>query len=140
MLVVMVVLIVLIIISLVFLMRSVTKENDMDYETELSKLSDDAKLHYSTELLAFIDQLIEVEINNKIKGELIMNKPINIVNADDAVRDISNTVFHALDTGTFSEENGQTILNPKYIMTYITRRSLLMYLTYASKHNKSIVV
>ncbi len=115
--------------------RKTTEESPA---AELTKLGDDARLHFSSELLKFIDDLITVEINNAVKTEILTGEKINIRIADDAVRDIAKTVYEALDNRVISE-NGETILNPTYIMTYITRRSLLMYTTFAVEFNKSIV-
>lgn len=115
--------------------RKATEESPV---AELTKLGDDARLHFSSELLKFIDDLITVEINNAVKTEILTGEKINIRIADDAVRDIAKTVYEALDSRVISE-NGETILNPTYIMTYITRRSLLMYTTFAVEFNKSIV-
>lgn len=139
MLILILVFILLIIISIFGLVKYNNRKSIEESPTkELTKLGDDARLHFSTELLKFIDDLISVEINNSVKSEILTGEKINIRIADDVVRDISKTVYNALDNRILSE-NGESILNPKYIMTYITRRSLLMYTTFAVEFNKSIV-
>lgn len=138
MLILILILLIGLILSTIGLIRYTTIKNTMDTETEFTKLSDDARLHFSKELLNFIDELIEVEINNKLKAELIMGKEVDIRLADDAVRDIAKTVYEAIDSEIYSSTKG-SIINPKYVMTYITRRSLLMYVTYVREHNKSIL-
>ena len=138
MIILIILLIILLLISIGGLIRYTSKKNEDKIDVEYKKLSDDARLHYSVELLNFIDTLIEVEINNSLKTELIVGKKVDIRCSDDAVRSIAQTVFDAVDKKVYSSE-GESILNPKYIMTYITRRTLLMYITYATEHNKSIV-
>ena len=139
MLIIIFILLIAIIITTVVMIRSLNKKSEVTSSEEIDKLDNDAKLHFSKELLAFIDNLIEIEINNKIKDSLILRKKIDIRDADADINAIADIVYKALDKKIYINNN-ETILNVEYIMTYITRRTLLLYMTIATEHNKGLLV
>lgn len=138
MLIVLFILLIAIIVSIIFMIRSLNKKSEITSSEEIDKLDNDAKLHFSKELLLFIDNLIEIEINNKLKDEILLHKKIDIREADVDINAIADTVYQALDKKIYSNDN-ETILNVEYIMTYITRRTLLLYMTIATEHNKGFI-
>jgi hypothetical protein len=116
-----------------------TKNKSLSSTTqEIDKLSNDARLHFSNDLLQFIDNLILIEINNKLKDDLILHRRIDVRSADEMAKDISETVFNALDKNLYKNQN-ETILNTNYIMTYITRRTLLTLMTAITEHNSTVL-
>lgn len=138
MLLIIIVLFVFLIICNIFLMRYTKNKSLSSATQEIDKLSNDARLHFSNDLLQFIDNLILIEINNKLKDDLILHRRIDVRSADEMAKDISETVFNALDKNLYKNQN-ETILNTNYIMTYITRRTLLTLMTAITEHNSTVL-
>ena len=86
------------------------------------------RMEYTNQLLILIDTMITVEIINEKKGEILLNKKEKNIDADEVIKNISDTVFNGISPNVVIHPDN--ILTSKYIMKYIQKRTVYMVLSY----------
>lgn len=107
----------------------------LDISKNKPTLPIDKQLQYTTDLLAFIDSLVEIELINEKRFSLLLGDKDKNLDFDTVIKNISTRVFESFDKRIFVESDN--ILTSEYLSSYIQKRTIVVYLGYIQQNVSS---
>ncbi len=108
------------------------REEEISKKEQELKSDDSTKLQFTKDLLEFIDSLVDTELINSKRFELILDSVSNErkpkVDIDNSIKEISTNVFDAIKPQIY--DSPYSILKQEYLMKYIQKRSFLACMAY----------
>lgn len=92
------------------------------------ELDIDDRLTYTEHLLTFIDNMIEFEVINEKRFELILGQSDKNLDIDKVLKNVSTKVYESIEKNVYTDPNN--ILTSKYIMEYIQKKTFIACMSY----------
>ena len=93
------------------------------------------RLQFTNDLLEFIDKLIDVELLNNKRFDIILDEVNNTrkpsIDVNESLTEISTTVFEAIKPDIFVTP--YSVLTEDYLMKYIQKRTFIKYMVYLNE-------
>lgn len=93
------------------------------------------RLEFTNDLLEFIDKLIDVELLNNKRFDIILDEVNSTrkpsIDVNESLTDISTTVFEAIKPDIFVTP--YSVLTEDYLMKYIQKRTFIKYMVYLNE-------
>lgn len=138
---------------LFYLYKKIDKEKKEDREIYLSRIDElrnevssyedleepvsdkllSIRIEGQNKLLDFIDDMIQLEVITVFRDKLLLDKPLNIMNADEDLKLISKNIFDGLKKDIILDIDN--ILTSEYLITYINKKTIYIYLNTFKNNN-----
>ena len=99
------------------------------------ELDIDDRLTYTEHLLSFIDNMIEFEVVNEKRFELILGQYDKNLDIDKVLESVSTRVYESIEKNVFTDPNN--ILTSKYIMEYIQKKTFIVCMQYVQNNTNN---
>lgn len=106
-----------------------------DLHDSIPKLDIDDRLTYTEHLLSFIDNMIEFEVVNEKRFELILGQYDKNLDIDKVLESVSTRVYESIEKNVFTDPNN--ILTSKYIMEYIQKKTFFVCMQYVQNNTNN---
>lgn len=90
------------------------------------------RLNYTKDFCAFIDEMINQEIINIRRFEILLNQPNKNLDVDNVIKEVSSKVFNSIKKELFDDPNN--IVTREYLMSYIQKRTVVFYINYINNN------
>ena len=110
-------------------------ENITDIQSNNPNMKMDERLHYTKELLDFIDTLIFDELVNQKRFDIFTKKHSKNLDFDTVIKDVSTNVFESLKSDIFLDPN--VIITENSLMRYIQKKTFIYYFSYIEQNVSS---
>ena len=110
-------------------------ENITNIQSNNPNMKMDERLHYTKELLDFIDTLIFDELVNQKRFDIFTKKHSKNLDFDTVIKDVSTNVFESLKSDIFLDPN--VIITQNSLMRYIQKKTFIYYFSYIEQNVSS---
>lgn len=93
------------------------------------------RLAFTTDFLDMITTLINIEIVNQKRFQLLLNQESKNIDYDKTISEVATAVFNAIKKEFFLESDH--ILTEQYLMSFIQKNTTLVYLQFLNEHGIS---
>lgn len=90
------------------------------------------RLNYTKDFCTFIDEMINQEIINIRRFEILLNQPNKNLDVDNVIKEVSSKVFNSIKKELFDDPNN--IVTREYLMSYIQKRTVVFYINYINNN------
>lgn len=90
------------------------------------------RLNFTTEFLDMITTLINIEIVNHKRFQLLLGQETKNIDYDKTIKEVATAVFEAIKKEFFLEDDH--ILTETYLMSFIQKNTTLVYLQFLNEH------
>lgn len=90
------------------------------------------RLNFTTEFLDMITTLINIEIVNHKRFQLLLGQETKNIDYDKTIKEVATAVFEAIKKEFFLENDH--ILTETYLMSFIQKNTTLVYLQFLNEH------
>lgn len=98
----------------------------------LRTLNPRERLNFTTEFLDMITTLINIEIVNHKRFQLLLGQETKNIDYDKTIKEVATAVFEAIKKEFFLENDH--ILTETYLMSFIQKNTTLVYLQFLNEH------
>ena len=112
--------------------KKMIKKIESSYKLSKPSLSVDKRLEFNKDLLSFIDMMIELEVFNEKRFELMLNTDDKKLDIDDVIKTVSTRVFESIKPDVFTSNDN--IITYKYLMSYIQKRTFIYAMQYVQNN------
>lgn len=116
--------------------RSVYLLNQKNTNLDNASLSMPDRIDFTNSVLDLISFMVNNEIISYMKTFIALNNQYDISNLDTDVEKISTLVFNGINKNLFKDPN--LILTEKYLMEYITKKTISVMLDVVQNHNATL--
>jgi len=113
--------------------RSLYLSNQKNTNLDNASLSMPDRIEFTNSVLDLISFMVNNEIISYMKPYVALNNTYDISNLDTDVEKVSTIVFNGININLFKDPN--LILTEKYLMEYITKKTINVMLDIVQNHN-----